>query len=169
MLLQFDAKTQALYSKLFVSRQDLSYARQCAAYLLKNGLHHKPWEKRGGIYFRQFVFTTSLIVSYARPFTQSRGWPNFPRQLVSFSKEEQKLHERLLKLRHQVYAHSDSGQFSIRSWRSGTFETDIVGAPFYLLKKAEISTLVPMIDKLCSNIDERIKGLRACKPAPVSD
>lgn len=161
MLVQFDAKAQALYSKLFVSRQDLGYASSCAAHLLKNGLHHKPWERRGGVYFRQSAFTTALIVSYARPFTKSRGWPNFPARLLTFSKDERGLHERLLDLRNQVYAHSDSNQYSIRPWRSGNFETDIVGAPFRFLEKAEVTALVPMIDNLCSGIDARLKAMRA--------
>lgn len=161
MHLDFDDATQRLYSKLFVSCGDLSFARECAVYLLKNGWHYKPWEKRGGIYFRQSAFTTALIVAYARPFTQSRGWPKISKGLIAFARDERELHERMLLLRNQVYAHSDSAQYSIRPWSGGGLETDIVGAPFRSLEAKEVSALVDMIDKLLKALGRQLLELRS--------
>jgi hypothetical protein len=63
MLLNLSDEDNKLYSKLYISASDIGYAQRCAAYLLMNKWHHKPWEKRGGIYFRQSAFTTALVVS----------------------------------------------------------------------------------------------------------
>src|SRR5438445_12970197 len=103
-----DSDKKALYARLYFSAQDFWYAKSYALHLIKKGWHSAPYERRGTIYMQQSAFTTSLIVSYARPFTRSNGWPKFPERFVQYDAQETLLHQRLLDLRHQVYAHSDS-------------------------------------------------------------
>lgn len=62
-----------LYSKLFVSRMDIEFARYCASVLLKKGWHFQPWERRGTVYQQQAVFTTALVTAYGRAFTDSKS------------------------------------------------------------------------------------------------
>jgi hypothetical protein len=65
MLVQIDAKTQALHLKLFVSRQDFGYANSSASHLLKNGMHHKG---EGHFYTRwwNYLHGTRTLIGLAR-------------------------------------------------------------------------------------------------------
>src|SRR5258708_10748850 len=137
-----------LYSKLHVSNLDLDLAKYCVGIILKKGWHHQPWEKRGTIYLQQSVVMSALVTAHARPFTKSRGWPKFPRELREFNSEENKLHEYVMELRDTVYAHSDSKNYSVRPWRTRNYSSDIVGAPVLRLSAEEASLLQGMINKL---------------------
>lgn len=147
------------YSKLFVSRRDIHFARSCAFFILKKGWHSKPWERRGTIYFQQSVYISALITAYGRVFTRSVGWPNFPSKLLAiYSDEEKNLHKSLLALRHEVHAHSDSSSYSIRPWRSGDLSTDIVGAPILMMAAGDLELFLSMTDKLTAAINDRLQA-----------
>ena len=137
-----------LFKRLYISLQDLGTARQFAEYLLKKRWHYDAWEKRGSIYLQQSAFTTSLIVFYARPFTKSYGLPEFPRALVTYGNEEEKLHQTILDLRHQVYAHSDSSRYQVTPFREREFISAILRAPFFKLERSRVLRLRRMITKL---------------------
>ncbi len=148
-----DAK---LYSRLHVSSLDLDLAKYCVDVILKKRWHHQPWEKRGAIYLQQSAFMSALVTAYARPFTESRGWPKLPPDLKEFTCEENKLHDQLIELRNTVYAHSDSKNYSIRPWRAPNFATDIVGAPVLRISAEEAARLKRMIQKLQVAIRRRM-------------
>jgi len=151
-----DAK---LYSRLNVSSLDLDFAQYCVGVILKKGWHYQPWEKRGSIYLQQSAFTSALVVAYARPFAESRGWPKFPPELREFDSEENTLHDHMIKLRNMVYAHSDSNNYSVTPWRSEKFSADIVGAPAFRIKAKEAASLNQMIDKLQLAIRRRMNQI----------
>ena len=65
-------------------------------------------------------------------------------------------HERMLKLRDTVYAHSDSRNYSVKPWRSGKFSTDIVGVPELRISAKEAALLNQMIYKLQFAIRRRM-------------
>ena len=69
---------------------------------------------QGSICMQQAAFTTALIMSYSRPFIQSKGWPKLPQELVPYNTTELHIHEQVMQLRHQGYAHSDSSRHKIR-------------------------------------------------------
>ena len=152
MLISLNERDKQLHAKLYVACLDIAFAQQCAETILKKGWHYDPWEKRGSIYFQQSVFMTALVVSYARAFAHSKGWPRLPKRLLGYSREEDALHKRLLALRNSVYAHSDSESYSIRPWRSGSFSTDIVGQPFLKLSRDDTILFVNMTQKAVSAI-----------------
>jgi hypothetical protein len=145
-----------LYSRLLVSSLDLDLAKYCVGVILKKGWHHQPWEKRGTIYLQQSTFMSALVTSYARPFTESRGWPKFPPDLRQFNSEENRLHGEMIELRNTVYAHSDSKNYSVRPWRTPNFSTDIVGAPALRISAEEAALLKRMIQKLQLAIRRRM-------------
>jgi hypothetical protein len=150
-----------LYGRLFVSAQDLGFARQYARHLLKKGWHSAPYERRGTIYMQQSAFTTALVVSYARPFTTSHGWPKFPSEFISHDAAQAHLHEHFIGLRHQVYAHSDSSRYSVRPFRiSAEVLTDIVGIPFLLVTKDECEMLISMINRTRDLMRPQLKDLQ---------
>jgi len=150
-----------LYERLFVSSLDLGLARQFAAHLLKKGWHSAPYERRGSIYMQQAAFTTSLIVSYSRPFKYSCGWPDLPKNFKQYDTLQQQLHKKLLGLRDQIYAHSDSAYYSIKPFRIDTeLVTDIEGVPFLRLSKAQCEQVIVMIDGIQQRLSPCLKKLR---------
>jgi hypothetical protein len=165
---QLSADDAKLYSKLSVSSSDIAFARYCASVILKKGWHGRAWERRGTIYQQQAAFTTALVTAYARPFTHSKGWPKLPPDVITYSSEEAALHEHLMKLRHTVYAHSDSTSYSIRPWRSGDFSTEIVGAPVLHITLEETTLFQAMSSKLLASIDRRKKALLQSNRADFS-
>jgi hypothetical protein len=81
---------------------------------------------------------------YARPFVSSKGWPGFPTKLTKFDAGEQKLHEKLLGMRHQIFAHSDSGYFEFRPTEFDGISPMIEQVPFYVLALAEVECVKVM-------------------------
>lgn len=150
-----------LYERLYVSALDLGAARQYAVHLLKKGWHFAPYDRRGSIYMQQSAFTTSLVVSYARPFTRGEGWPPFPPEFRQYSAAEIALHEHLMLLRHKVYAHSDSSSYTVKPWRiDADLLTDVQGIPFLRLSKDECELVVLMIDGIHRLLEPRLAALR---------
>lgn len=90
------------FHRLQISISDLADAVGYLDVIIAKAWHHPPWYGRGVTYKYQAAFTTAAIVSYCRPFTRSNGLPAFPPDLVKYSGEESKLHEKILKLRNQV-------------------------------------------------------------------
>jgi hypothetical protein len=82
MEVQLTADDAKLYSKLYVSINDIEFARYCAGVLLKEGWHARPWEISESIYNQQAVFASALVTAYGRPFTRSEGWPKLPPDLI---------------------------------------------------------------------------------------
>lgn len=159
MDIKLDEQDTALYSRLHVSELDLGFAGYCLRVLLKNGWHHKPWERRGTIYLQQSAFTSALVTAYARPFTTSKGWPPFPLELMNFDVEETALHKRMLELRHSIYAHSDSRHYKVVPVRAEGFSSDILSAPWLLITAQEGALLQKMIMKLQAAIELKTKEL----------
>lgn len=156
-----------LYEKLYISRADFDLAEQYARLLLKKGWHSAPYERRGSVYMQQTAFTTSLIVSYSRPFTKSFGWSEwseFPGYLIPYDEKMMKLHEKVLGLRHEIYAHSDARHYSIGLWDRPDFQTEIVKAPFLRLEKLECEDLVKMISAIDKSLDCELARLRKILP-----
>jgi hypothetical protein len=123
--------------------------------------HYQPWEKRGSIYFQQSVYTTALVISYGRPFTRGAGWPALPKRLQAYTEAERKLHERLLRLRNKIYAHSDSDSYSIIPYINRSFTTDIVKVPTLKLDADETNQFIEMTEKIMASIEERMQQLRS--------
>ncbi len=151
-----------LYERLYVSALDFGLARQYAAHLLKKGWHSAPYERRGSIYMQQTAFTTALVVSYARPFKGSRGWPPFPKEFWQYDQTQSALHEHLIGLRDQVCAHSDSSRYTVKPWRIDADSlTDIQSVPFLRLSKEECELVVSMINGIHRLLSPRLKLLRS--------
>jgi len=151
-----------LYSKLYVSRNDIEFARYCARVLLKKGWHVQPWERRGSIYQQQSVFTLSLVVAYGRVFTHSKGWPRLPVEfMAAYDESEAALHQQLIEWRHTTYAHSDSTKYSVQPWRRmhSSFTTDILSAPVLRISASDTKLFLDMTSKLLRAISDRMRSL----------
>lgn len=110
---------------------------------------------------QQSAFTSSLIVSYASPFKQSYGWPALPNEFIHYDAEQTALHEQLIELRDQVFAHSDSAKYSIRPWRiDSELVTDIESAPFLSLSKHQCEQVVAMTTGIVLRLAPRLNELQ---------
>ncbi len=148
-----------LYERLYVAREDLRQAASFAAYVLKNGWHFHPWERRWATYMKQSAYTTALVVSYARPFAESRGWPTIPRRLLPYDQEQKALHKKILLLRNEVYAHSDIKKRSVRPVKILSQPSAIEVLPVMRLTKKEIEMILRMIDRASASISDRLTQL----------
>jgi hypothetical protein len=94
--------------RLLYSLNDIQQALSACAFLYDLD----ESEKYSKVDLRRFrCFETTLVVSYARPFTQSRGEPSpLTMKMVDLklSPESKALHDRLMNMRNQIMAHSDS-------------------------------------------------------------
>jgi hypothetical protein len=146
-------RKQKLYERLYYSAKDFVKARECACHLLKKGWHAAPYERRGSIYMQQSAFVTALVISYARPFTKSYGWPSFPSDLAQLDQDNLRLHKQLIDLRNKVYAHSDSQYHKVEPFRIGSQSiAHILGEPFYRLTRAECEQIISMIDTILNRL-----------------
>jgi hypothetical protein len=101
--------------RLLYSLGDFQLALSAAAFLgeLDEDAKYSKIELR-----RFRCYETTAIISYARPFSLSLG--NVPRLTLAMtgaqlSDEQQALHERLMRLRNKVVAHSDAEMMRMRS------------------------------------------------------
>lgn len=140
------------HKRLYITLRDLYSAEKFADYILKKGLHHYPWERRGSVNTIQASFTCSLIVTYSRPFTRSRGLPALKPLGNLYNKTEAELHRKVIKLRHKVYAHSDSDSYKVEPFDIGGSIVTLERLPFFRLSKPDVSRLNRMIRKLIKHI-----------------
>lgn len=160
MKVQLREKDAKLYSKLYVSKNDIAFARYCAGVLLEHGWHAEPWEMRETMYQQQAAFTTALVTAYARPFTHSKGWPDFPSKLIdTYDQREKALHQKIMKLRHKVYAHSDSESYSIHPSRGENCTITTVIEPTMRITAEDAKLFEAMSSKLLSSIHVRMEAI----------
>lgn len=156
--LQLGERDQRLLTKLHASASDLSHARFWAEHLLAKKWFRMPWS-RGKIYAHQSAYVTAIVVAYARVFATGRGGYAFPQRLVKFDDDERLLHERLLGMRHKIYAHSDLDKWSVKPWKRGEFETAVINEPIHVIDADNLKRLVEMIDGLHETIGVRYRAV----------
>ncbi|RYF39646.1 MAG: hypothetical protein EOO38_22990 [Cytophagaceae bacterium] len=149
-----------LYKKLWASSRDITLAQQYAEHINKKGWYRQPWSK-GAIYFQQSAYVTSMVVSYGRPFATGRNGVSFPGRLLGYTGADKALHEKMLTLRHEIYAHSDPGHWTTIPWRSEGFETVIFKKPPLLIEQVEVIQFIAMTGPLLTRINARIHEIMA--------
>lgn len=100
-----------------------------------------------------------MVIAYCRPFTDSRGWPKFPKRLLRLTPEERELHERLLSLRNAVYAHSDIEARNIRPVWLNEHPTAVEALPPMRFSMAELESIRKLIYLICMNIAGKLDEL----------
>ena len=150
-----------MFELLCTAKDDLAQALYFARFLLKKGWHYEPWERRWTIYMQQTAFTTALVVSYSRPFVKSRGWPDFPERLLNYDQGQRQLHKRLIRMRNEVYAHSDIASRHIRPFKmpNSSFPSRIESQPTMRLTKPETEAVAQMITAMQQTLSSRIETL----------
>lgn len=109
------APTQTQVTRVLASYADLQMANSSLLYIF-GGLEFDG-EPIHYTELRRFeAFEASAIISYARPFVQSRKGAPLKLKLagIKFTPKEKIIHKRIMDLRSQVIAHSDEDQMSFR-------------------------------------------------------
>lgn len=145
------------YKKLHISLIDLTFVQHHANHLLTNELFRGHEKGNEELYNQQTAFVSALIVAYGRIFTRSEELPKFPMALIQYTIEEQQLHDQWMKLRHKLFAHSDSESFHVLVGRSMLIKT----IPMYHLKRDEVELALTMVEKLRTSIVKRINEIDA--------
>ncbi|MEN3165644.1 hypothetical protein WI697_26650 [Tistrella mobilis] len=158
--IDFSDEDMRLYRRLDVACGDLCDAMSFGAFILKKGWKAKPWS-RGSTYLQQSAFVTSMIVSYGRAFSEGRGRGYLTEEMrESFDSDEVTLHQRLIKDRNKLYAHSDLIHYPL-TVSASSYHSDILTFPMREVPPAEILKLQDMCRKViaaCRDEQARIKA-----------
>lgn len=110
--------------RLLYSLGDLQIALSAIQFLMEECEFEEKYNK---IELRRFrCFETTMIVSYARPFSESKGGvPPLSLKMagVTLNADQAALHRKLLKLRNKVFAHSDAEMMRMAA-KPTSFEFD---------------------------------------------
>jgi hypothetical protein len=118
--IQLKKESAKKYRRLWASRNDLALAQAYANHLIKKGWFEPEWTRRQRVYFQQQAYTTALVVSYARAFLDPKGWEQYLLKDLPYdeiSAERLVLHDYLMKLRNQLFAHSDLRSVDVQPGR----------------------------------------------------
>jgi hypothetical protein len=104
-------------TRLLISGQDFQHALSAATFLLEE-------VSEGGRYrleeMRRFrCYETTMVVAYARPFSMAKGEVgrfSFGDEGVRLSPPEKRLHEKVVKHRNTLYAHSDAELVEMKTY-----------------------------------------------------
>lgn len=159
-----------LYRRLWISSNDLQEAKATIEEILKSNL---PYPRRKQPSALLVALTTALVVSYARPFVNSRGQSAVAERTVPGSllrvltSRERELHNPLVDMRNQEVAHSDADvlELSITLFPNG--DGGISRVPRHPLRRIELRTLSRVIEKLTDEIERLCNELRTQLPLNV--
>ena len=156
-----------LYRRLYLARIDLDEARATVQELLTCRIPLPRSKPPSGLLM---ALTTALVVSYSRPFVNSRGQSavadkTVPGSLLrTFTSKERELHDAIVGLRNKEVAHADAEllEISIKLYPDGDgaiFRN--TRAPF---QRRTLHAVEGMIDKLEQAFDTRCEELRQILP-----
>lgn len=158
MKIELSKDAAKLYRRVWSSNQDLLAAKAYADHLLKKNWFEPPWTRRQKVFFQQHAFTTALVVSYARAFLDPKEWEAKVLSLVpDLSQEEIELHRNIMKMRNQIFAHSDLRTIDVVPAKFsdddlGEIPGVLIGARTEALTRDQIQTLTGYIDELASQL-----------------
>jgi hypothetical protein len=159
------------FHKLAVAHSDIRDAHEASVHLLK--LLNVPREQRNYPHagmdhplYRSLV--SAIVVSYAKPFTQNEGFGVLKKKWTQFAHPKwNQCHARVLKARHEMFAHSDAAVRVLQIHPPGKQkfldgkETEHVGFSIrgYMFTHAEIETLADLTYDLGGRIFGEVERL----------
>ena len=159
-----------LYRRLWISRNDLHYAKASIESILKLNLRYPRRKEPEHLLV---ALTTTLVISYARPFVNSRGQSTIALRTVPatllqvLTSRERSLHNAIIEMRNQEVAHSDAEvlELSVKLYPNG--DGGISRATLYPLLRVELRMLNRIIKKLIDEIEFLCINLRKQLPLNV--
>ena len=159
-----------LYRRLWISRDDLHEAKAIIEEIMKSNLRFPRRKEPSPLLV---ALTTALVVSYARPFVNSRGQSAVAERTVPGSllrvltSSEREFHNELVDIRNREVAHSDADvlELSITLYSDG--DGGISRVPRHPFRRIELRALDRMIEKLTDEIERLCEELRKQLPLNV--
>jgi hypothetical protein len=158
-----------LYRRLYIARMDLDEARAIVEELLKSRI---PLPRRSEPPALLMALTTALVVTYARPFVQSRGKTVadtiVPGAVLRVLTSNQRaLHDHLIDVRNREVAHSDADileiSLKLHSFGDGSISR-AVRSPY---RRKDLRAILQIIKKIEQELDQRCSDLRVVLPHDV--
>jgi len=150
------------YRRLVLSSIDLDQAIEWVDLILGNQLYRERDEKERAI---SRGLQTAMVVAYSRPFSGNDERKHTTGKLRGelldvFDKDEKTIHSRVLKLRHKVFAHTDSEvrdlKVNVASVMGIPFAMPLSHNPFVSMSEAELVRFRQMARKLSTRIAEEL-------------
>jgi rubrerythrin len=152
-------------SRLNIFLFDFRQAQRFARYILRKKLHSVK-DPQAVAKLIHLAFNTSLIVAYSRPFHKSNDGLNAKvslRDAVNgfLDAHEQILHHKIINLRDQTFAHSDSASHEIEGFNYDGTTVQFYKVAFEALTREETRLLGTMIGKWINHLEEQRAQLKA--------
>jgi hypothetical protein len=158
-----------LYRRLLLSRVDLQEAKATLEEILKSSLR-VPRRKEPSALLT--ALTVALVVSYARPFVNTRGQSFADRTLPGsllrvLTSRQRELHDAIINMRNHEVAHSDADvlQLMIDLFPGG--DGVICLAARHPIRRVELRTMHRIIEKILAEVERRSEELRKVLPHNV--
>ena len=159
-----------LYRRLYIARIDLEEARATAEDLLARRIAVPRSRPPGALLM---AMNTALVVSYARPFVQSRGDSNVAEKAVpgillrSLTAREREMHEALVTMRNKEVAHSDADilEMSLDVFEGG--DGAIFKSAREPFRRPVLRSILKLVEKLENALQHRCEELRQELPHNV--
>ena len=155
------------YRRLWISRQDLSEAIAAIELIEISGLKRAS---RGDHPLDLIILTTALMVSYARPFVDTRGKDELADRtlpgsfLRTLTRPQRELHDHMIYMRQKEIAHSDADAIGLTFRLSPTSESSISRTARDPLYRKDLQSLRVIIRKIERQIDRTCLALAKTLP-----
>lgn len=164
-----DRRERQQLMRLAMSARDFRHALSAATFLIEEC----DWKKRyRNEEMRRFhCYETTMVVSYGRPFAQSRGqvappfnWKMTPE--MKLDSEEELLHDQLITFRNKLHAHSDSDytKMNLEIWRTPLPDgrvhdfLAVHGGESLNFQEQEVSRIHNMLWKIRHHVDSALQN-----------
>jgi len=155
------------YRRLWISRQDFSEALATIELIEISGLRRNS---RGDHPIDLIILTTALMVSYARPFVDTRGKDELADRtlpgsfLRTLTRRQRELHDHMIYMRHKEIAHSDADAIGLTFRLSPSSESSISRTARDPLYRKDLNLLRVIIRKFEREIDCACSALAKTLP-----
>ncbi|SMO53258.1 hypothetical protein [Gracilimonas mengyeensis] len=146
---------------LVLAEDSLSLASNLANLILERNLYHTGEIKEG---YDCLAYTTSFIVTYARPFFNNYGYNDFPEELLrELNSHQIVLHDELKEMRKKVIAHVDSTHTKFSLGQINNEEFPKINSPSFIhfgIEKSKMIDYQKLISTLRTSIQIKYESLK---------
>jgi|GEM_PF-1805232 len=157
-------KPQFRLSRLNLFLMDFREAQKFAHYIIRRKLHTVK-NDRAVAKLVHLAFNTSLVVAYSRPFHKSNDqiidgkkvkvWLRDAVDSILDTAADTALHDKVIKLRDETFAHSDSGAREIEGFNYERNTILFYKAPVEVITREETRQLGKMIEKWIAYLEQQ--------------
>lgn len=167
-----ETSPQFRLSRLNLFLMDFRDAQKFAHYIIRRKLHTVK-NDRAVAKLVHLAFNTSLVVAYSRPFHKSndqirdgkkvRVWLRDAVDSILDTAADKALHDKLIKLRDETFAHSDSAAREIEGFNYERNTILFYKAPVEVITREETRQLDKMIEQWIAHLEQQRSEMKAEK------